>query len=79
MGYVLLLAVMAVSVLFGIRRRRRMYREIDRLLDCVLNREEMCRSEVQEGEFSALVGKLGRIQRMAEQQMERAEEENGTV
>lgn len=39
MGYVLLLAVMAVSVLFGIRRRRRMYREIDRLLDCVLNRE----------------------------------------
>lgn len=39
MGYVLLLAVMTVGVLFGIRRRRRMYREIDRLLDCVLNRE----------------------------------------
>lgn len=56
-----------------------MYREIDRLLDCVLNREELCRSELLEGEFSALVGKLGRIRRMTEQQVERAGEEKEQV
>lgn len=79
MGYVLLLAVMGAGVLFAVCRRRRMYREIDRLLDCVLNREELCRSELLEGEFSALVGKLGRIRRMTEQQVERAGEEKEQV
>lgn len=79
MGYVLLLAVMGAGVFFAVCRRRRMYREIDRLLDCVLNREELCRSELLEGEFSALVGKLGRIRRMTEQQVERAGEEKEQV
>ncbi len=79
MGYILLLAVMGAGIFLGIYKRRRMYQEIDRLLDCVLNREEMCRSELLEGEFSALVGKLKRIRQMAEQQVERAGEEKEQV
>lgn len=79
MGYVLLLAALCVVSLFGIYRKRRMYREIDRLLDCVLNREELCRSEVLEGEFSALVSKLDRIRQMMDRQVERAGEEKEQV
>lgn len=79
MGYVLLLAALGAVSLFGIYRKRRMYREIDRLLDCVLNREELCRSEVLEGEFSALVSKLDRIRQMMDRQVERAGEEKEQV
>ncbi len=79
MGYVLLLAVMSAVCLFDIYRKRRMYREIDRLLDCVLNREELCRSEVLEGDFSALVSKLDRIRQMMDRQVERAGEEKEQV
>lgn len=79
MDYFLLLAAMGFGFLLGIRKRRRMYREIDRLLDCVLDREEICYSEVQEGDFSALVSKLGRIRQMMDRQVERAEEEKEQV
>lgn len=79
MGYVLLLAALGAVSLFGIYRKRRMYREIDRLLDCVLNREELCRSEVLEGDFSALVSKLDRIRQMMDRQVERAGEEKEQV
>lgn len=79
MDYFLLLAAMGFGFLLGICKRRRMYREIDRLLDCVLDREEICYSEVQEGDFSALVSKLGRIRQMMDRQVERAEEEKEQV
>ena len=44
---------------YGIYKKRRIYRDIDKLLDCVLNQEEIIDSEVKEGEFVAIVGTSG--------------------
>ena len=79
MGYVIFTAVICAGVLFYFYERRMRYREIDRLLDCVLNQEEITGSEMKEGEFSALVGKIGRIRRMMERQVECAKEEKEQV
>lgn len=55
----LLLAVICAAVGYGIYKKRRIYRDIDKLLDCVLNQEEIIDSEVKEGEFVAIVGTSG--------------------
>lgn len=77
--YIVLLAVICTGAVYGIYRKRKIYRDIDKLLDCILNREEICRSEVKEGEFSALVSRLLRIQQMMNVQVESAEEEKEQV
>ena len=75
----LLLAVICAAVGYGIYKKRRIYRDIDKLLDCVLNQEEIIDSEVKEGEFSSLVSKIGRIQQMLGRQVECAREEKEQV
>lgn len=77
--YLLLLVVICAAAGCTIYKKRKIYRDIDRLLDCVLNQEEISYSEVEEGEFSALVSKIKRIQQMLGRQVERAEEEKEQV
>lgn len=76
---IMLLAAFCAGAALSIYRKRKIYRDIDKLLDCVLNREELEYSQVKEGEFSALASKLGRIQQMMAGQVERAEEEKEQV
>lgn len=76
----LLLAALLCAVLcHGLYRERKAYRSIDRLLDCVLDREEIKDSELKEGEYSAFVSKMARIKEVLERQAENAEEEKEQV
>ncbi len=59
--------------------KRRIYRSIDRMLDCVLSREEIEYSDVKEGELSALANKITRIKEVLEKQIQSAEEEKEQV
>ena len=74
-----LLVLLCLSVGYGIYERRKTYRRIDRLLDSVLNQEMITSSDVQEGEFSALVSKIMQIQNVLGAQVERADEEKAQV
>lgn len=75
-----LLALLCVAVGYGIfDSKRRTYRSIDRMLDCVLSREEIEYSDVREGELSSLVNKIRRIQEVLEKQVQSAEEEKEQV
>ena len=71
----ILLVLLCLAVGYGIYERRKTYRRIDRLLDSVLNQEMITSSDVQEGEFSALVSKIMQIQNVLGAQVERADEE----
>lgn len=75
----ILAVLLCLSVVYSIYRNRKVYREIDRLLDCVLNREKIEDSDVREGGLSALVSKLGRIQDVLMGQTLNAEEEKEQV
>lgn len=79
MEYYLLFLTVLGAAGYIIYKKRKIYRDIDKLLDCVLNQEKISCSEVKEGEFSALVSKIGRIQQMLGRQVERAEEEKEQV
>ena len=59
--------------------KRRIYRSIDRMLDCVLSREEIEYSDVKEGELSALANKITRIKEVLEKQIQSAEEEKRQI
>lgn len=76
---IILVILQGLSVCFYIYRKRKMYREIDRLLDCVLERRMILHSDVREGELSALVSKLNRIQEVLAGQAREAEEEKEQV
>lgn len=76
---IILVILLGLSVCFYIYRKRKMYREIDRLLDCVLERRMILHSDVREGELSALVSKLNRIQEVLAGQAREAEEEKEQV
>ena len=73
------LVLLILSVGYGIREKRKTYQKIDRLLDCVLNGEPILQSDVEEGEFSALVSRVLQIQNVLGQQKDRAEEEKEQV
>lgn len=75
----ILLVLLCLAVGYGIYERRKTYRRIDRLLDSVLNQEMITSSDVQEGEFSALVSKIMQIQNVLGAQVERADEEKAQV
>lgn len=72
----LTLALFAVYLIF---RNRRQYREIDRMLDAVLTRQPIKRSDLEEGNLSALAGKAKRIQEHLLLEIEQAEQEKEQV
>lgn len=76
---IILVVLLCFTVWYGIYKKRETYRSIDRLLDCVLNQEKIELSDVQEGELSALVNKIKRIQEVLGKQVEMAEAEKEQV
>ena len=58
---ILLAVLLCLSIGYSIYQKRKTYRLIDRLLDSVLNREMIAASDVEEGEYSALVSKISTI------------------
>lgn len=63
----------------SVYKNRKIYRTIDRLLDLVLSQEKIELSDVKEGELSALVVKINRIQEILGKQVELAQEEKEQV
>lgn len=76
---IILVVLLCFSIGYSIYKNRKTYRSIDRLLDCVLNQEKIELSDVQEGELSALVNKINRIQEVLGKQVELAETEKEQV
>lgn len=74
-----LLAAAAGGCVYGWRRNRKMYRVIDRMLDEILDGEEISQSDIKEGEISALSSKAKRIQEKVDGGILRAEEEKEQV
>lgn len=60
-------------------RNRKLYQEIDRMLDAVLKREPIEHSDLEEGELSALASKARRIQEHLLLEIEQAEQEKEQV
>lgn len=60
-------------------KSKKMYQNIDRMLDEVLNQEPVSQSDVREGKISALAGKAKRIQEKLELEVDRAEQEKEQV
>ena len=70
------------GVLFGMyeyRRRKKLYRETDRMLESILEGDPILVSDLKEGEVSALSGKIRKIQEMQEMSVSQAEEEKEKV
>lgn len=76
---IILGALLCFTVGCSIYKNRKTYRSIDKLLDCVLSQEKIELSDVKEGELSALVHKICRIQEVLGKQIEKAEEEKEQV
>lgn len=74
-----LLTLLGLVIGYSIYDRRKTYRTIDHLLDCVLSQEKIEYSDVREGELSALVNKIHRIQEILGKQIENAREEKEQV
>lgn len=70
---------LAVSAGYLIIRNRRLYREIDRMLDAVLTRQPIKHSDLEEGKLSALAGKAKRIQEHLLLEIEQANQEKEQV
>lgn len=80
MGISIILAILLVlAICYSIYQRRKTYRMIDRLLDSVLSQEMIVHSEVEEGEFSALVSKIRQIQEVLENRARSADNEKEQV
>ncbi len=76
---IILVALCCFTVCYSVYRNRKMYRSIDKLLDCVLSEEKIEISDVKEGELSALVHKIHRIQEVLGKQVEKAEQEKEQI
>ena len=59
---IILFIFLCLAAGYGIHQKRKTYRMIDRLLDSVLSQEMIVYSDVEEGEYSALIGKIRQIQ-----------------
>lgn len=80
MGITIILAILLIlAICYGIYQKRKTYRMIDRLLDSVLSQEMIVYSEVEEGEFSALVSKIKQIQEILENRAKSADSEKEQV
>lgn len=76
---VFLALLLFVSIGYNVYQRRKTYRLIDRLLDSVVNREMIAASDVEEGEYSALVSKIKQIQDVLSNHASSAEKEKEQV
>lgn len=76
---IILAALLCLSAGYGIYQKRRIYRVIDRLLDNVLSREAVVYSDVEEGEYSALISKIRQIQEVLGSHVKNAEKEKEQV
>lgn len=75
----ILILLLALAVCCGIYQKRKTYRMIDRLLDSVLSREMIVCSDVEEGEYSALISKIKQIQEVLGNHAANAEKEKEQV
>lgn len=75
---IVLIAAIAAAV-FEWQRCRRMYHVTDKMLDEILNREEITVSDIHEGQLSALAGKAMRVQERMENEIARAEQEKEQI
>ena len=75
----ILAVLLCLSAGCCIYQKRKTYRMIDRLLDSVLSRETVVHSDVEEGEYSALVSKINQIQRVLDNHAKSAEKEKEQV
>lgn len=78
-GYIVLTAAFLGVVFWSIYEKRKTYRMIDSLLDKAMNQEEISDSDVKEGEYSALVGKIRHLQEVLESHVQSAQEEKNQV
>lgn len=76
---IILVILVCLTVCCSIYRERKTYRLMDQLLDCILSQEKIEISDIKEGELSALVHKIYRIQEVLGKQIEKAEEEKEQV
>ena len=74
------LAILLCFVIgYSLKKRRAIYRTMDQLLEQVLQQEKITISDVKEGELSALVSKLNRIQDILGNDVAQAEKEKEQV
>ena len=76
---IVLAVLLCLSACYNICQKRKTYRMIDRLLDSVLSREMIVYSDVEEGEYSALISKVKQIQEVLGSHVQGAEKENEQV
>ena len=76
---VILAVLLFMSIGYNVYQKRKTYRLIDRLLDCVLSREMIVASDLKEGEYSALVSKIKQIQEVLGKHASSAEQEKEQV
>lgn len=75
---IILIIALAAAVLEW-HQKRKIYRQIDKMLEQVLNREMIETSAIQEGEISALASKMIRVQEKLEYELNSAQEEKEQV
>lgn len=76
---IILIIALCLTIAYSVYQKRQTYRKIDRLLDSVLTEEEIIYSDVEEGEFSALVSKIKQIQEVLDSHVQNAEAEKEQV
>ncbi len=76
---IILAVLLCLSIGNNIYQKRKTYRLIDRLLDRVLSREMIEASDLEEGEYSALVSKIRQIQEVLGKHANSAEQEKEQV
>lgn len=76
---IILAVLLCLSIGNNIYQKRKTYRLIDRLLDRVLSREMIEASDLEEGEYSALVSKIRLIQEVLGKHANSAEQEKEQV
>ena len=76
---IVLIIVLCMVIAYSVYQKRQTYRKIDRLLDRVLSQETIVYSDVEEGEFSALVSKMKQIQEVLGSHVQNAEAEKEQV
>ena len=80
MGITIILAIFLIlAVCYGMYQKRKTYRAIDRLLDSVLGQEMIVYSDVEEGEYSALISKIKQIQEVLESRVGSADSEKEQI
>ena len=76
---IVLAVLLGMSIGYGVYQKRKTYRLIDRLLDSVLSQEMIVSSDVEEGEYSALVSKIKQIQEVIGNHARSAEKEKEQI